>query len=115
MKEPGAPTAADLALLDPDGSFTRRLAADRAALAALAPALDGGSVFPDDRALAAIQLLAHRLAGAAGTFGHAAVGNIALDLEESVIGLRGGGADPAAASRHLAALLAALAAALRLK
>ncbi len=108
MKGP-APTAADLALLDPDGTFAQRLAEDREALAALAAAP------PDGEALAAIQLLAHRLAGAAGTFGHAAVSDAALDLEQSVVDLRNGRVEPPAAARRLAVLLAALDAALRLK
>jgi len=109
MREPNTPTAAELALLDPDGSFIRRLAEDQAVLAAL-----GAGPF-DDGALAGIQLLAHRLAGAAGTFGHAAVGAAALDLEEGVIDLRDGRGTSAAISRRLAVLLAALDAALRLK
>lgn len=110
-----APTAAELALLDPDGAFSRRLAGDRAALAALSSVLDAAPVASDDRSLVALQLLAHRLAGAAGTFGHGAVGEAALDLEESVIALREGEADPALAAAHLAVLLATLDAALRLK
>lgn len=109
---PEVPTAAELALLDPDGAFMQRLAGDRAALAALAPALDEAG---DDGALARIQLLAHRLAGAAGTFGHAEVGEAALDLEEGVIALREGEGDGAVAAGQLAVLLATLDVALRLK
>lgn len=107
-----APTAAELALLDPDGTFAERLAGDRAAFAALAPALDEAD---DDGALADIQLLAHRLGGAAGTFGYAEVGEAALDLEESVIALREGEGDSGVAAGHLAVLLATLDVALRLK
>lgn len=106
------PTAAELALLDPDGSFVARLAGDRAAFAALAARLEGGD---DDGALAGIELLAHRLGGAAGTFGHAAVGAAALDLEEYVIALRGGGGDRAATTAGLAALMMAIEVSLRLK
>lgn len=109
------PTAAELALLDPDGSFTQRLAEDRVALAALARILEPAPVPPGDAALAAIQILAHRLAGAAGTFGHGAVSEAALALEDSVIGLRQGGVDAASAAGRLGALLASLDAALRLK
>ena len=107
-----APTAAELALLDPDGAFAQRLAGDRAALAALAPALEEAG---DDGALAGIQRLAHRLAGAAGTFGHFVVGEAALDLEESVIALREGEGDEAIAASQLSVLLAAIDVALRLK
>ncbi|MBN9036480.1 MAG: Hpt domain-containing protein [Rhizobiales bacterium] len=107
-----APTAAELALLDPDGTFAERLAGDRAAFAALAAALDEAD---DDGALADIQLLAHRLGGAAGTFGYAEVGEAALDLEESIIALREGEGDSGVAAGHLAVLLATLDVALRLK
>lgn len=107
-----APTAAELALLDPDGTFARRLAGDRAALAALAAALGDAA---DDGPLADIQLLAHRLGGAAGTFGHADVSEAALDLEEAVVALRHGEGDSAVAAGRLAVLLATLDLALRLK
>jgi len=105
-------SAAELALLDPDGTFSRRLGGDRAALLALAPALRAPS---DDRALADMQRLAHRLGGAAGTFGHAAVSEAALDLEESLIAQREGECDGDVTARRLVALLAALETALRLK
>lgn len=84
MAEPGGPTAADLALLDPDGSFRHRLASDLQILARFsAPAL-----MPAD--LAEIELLAHRLAGAAGTFGFAEVSDAALALEDAAIEARAG-------------------------
>ena len=104
-----APSAADLALLDPDGTFALRLIADRAALCELADVLaatvptGGGS----DR-LAALERLAHRLAGAAGTFGHAAVSAAALDLEERMTGLRNGTGNRQDAADALAALVGAL-------
>ncbi len=66
------------ALLDPDGSFRQRLLDDRVALAALDNKLDERG----DRVLAAIAVLAHRLAGAAGTFGHDEVGEAAALLEQ---------------------------------
>jgi DNA-binding response OmpR family regulator len=65
-------------LLDPDGSFRQRLVDDRAALAALERKLDQRG----DRVLAALSVLAHRLAGAAGTFGHGDVGEAAALLEQ---------------------------------
>lgn len=104
-----APSAADLALLDPDGSFALRLAADRATLRELggalaAPAPAGAR---SDR-LAALERVAHRLAGAAGTFGHLAVSAAALDLEERMIGLRQGAGDRQAAASALARLTGAL-------
>lgn len=103
------PSAADLALLDPDGSFALRLAEDRAALGRLAGALDGTVPAGETRdGLAAIELIAHRLAGAAGTFGHAAVSAAALDLEDHVIALRKGAGRPQAAALGFAGLLAAL-------
>lgn len=104
-----APRAADLALLDPDGSFALRLAEDRAALGSLARVLDGTAAAGETRdGLAAIELIAHRLAGAAGTFGHAAVSAAALDLEAHVIAQRKGNGRPRAAALGLAGLLAAL-------
>lgn len=107
-----APTTAQLALLDPDGRFSQRLADDHAAFMVLAGSLER---VDDDGALADMQRLAHRLAGAAGTFGHPAVSEAALDLEESLISLREGEEDSKATARRLVALLAALEAALRLK
>jgi hypothetical protein len=85
---PERPSAAELARLDPDGSFAGRLARDRADLAGLAEALAGGAGDGRDHILAEIEVLAHRLAGAAGTFGHAEVGAAAFDLEEAAIALR---------------------------
>jgi chemotaxis protein histidine kinase CheA len=76
--------AADLALLDPDGAFLSRLAEDRAALTALARGLWTASPRARRRRLAEIEVLAHRLGGAAGTFGYAAVSAAALDLEDRV-------------------------------
>lgn len=104
-----AASAADLALLDPDGTFALRLAADRTALRDLAgafaePTPAGGQ---SDR-LADIERLAHRLAGAAGTFGHAAVSSAAIDLDDRMAGLRKGTGNRQDAARALAALVAAL-------
>jgi len=78
---PPAPDKAALALLDPDGRFLDRLRQDRAALAELLRALrkDDGE---GKAILAALETLAHRLAGAAGTFGYGAIGDAAMELED---------------------------------
>jgi chemotaxis protein histidine kinase CheA len=76
-----APAAADLAVLDPDGSFICRLRGDWHTLASLE---DGLWAMPEDTRrlrLAQIEELAHRLAGAAGTFGYERVGIAAFELE----------------------------------
>lgn len=65
-------------LLDVEGSFRQRLIDDRLALRALARKLGE----PGDRALAALQTLAHRLRGAAGIFGHQRIGGAAAALEQ---------------------------------
>lgn len=101
-----APSAADLALLDPDGTFALRLIRDRATLSDLADALEPSA--PNSDRLAALELLAHRLAGAAGTFGHAAVSAAAIGLEEQMAGLRNGTGNRQDAARVLATLLGAL-------
>lgn len=103
------PSAADLALLDPDGTFALRLAEDRTTLVRLAGeigTMEPGGGRPD--CLAAIELVAHRLAGAAGTFGHAAVSSAALDLEDQVIALRKGADNRSAVASGLAVLVGAL-------
>jgi HPt (histidine-containing phosphotransfer) domain-containing protein len=75
------PDKAALALLDPDGGFPDRLRQDRAALKALRGRLRSGE--GETKALlAALETLAHRLAGAAGTFGYGAVGTAAMELED---------------------------------
>jgi HPt (histidine-containing phosphotransfer) domain-containing protein len=94
-----APTAADLALIDPDGQFRGRLAEDRARLARLAGA---GSV-------AACGPILHRLAGAAATFGYREVSEIAIRLDDALTGA----APPGSAAPDLAPLFAALDRALR--
>jgi DNA-binding response OmpR family regulator len=73
-----APAEVVASLLDPDGSFRQRLSDDRAALSALANKLEQRG----DRVLAAVSVLAHRLAGAAGTFGRDEVGEAAALLEQ---------------------------------
>jgi hypothetical protein len=70
------PTAADLALIDPDGSFRLRLARDLETLLAL----DHKNGAAED-----VETLVHRLAGAAETFGHVAVGRIAIALDDAFI------------------------------
>jgi HPt (histidine-containing phosphotransfer) domain-containing protein len=100
MAEPRpVPGAAELLLLDPDGGFRDRLAADRAALAA------AGS----RRRRGGLTIIAHRLAGAAGTFGYPEISDAALALEDATIGAAEGEAVAVALARLLAALDAALA------
>ena len=65
-----APSAGDLALLDPDGLFRGRLAHDRRVLAR------------DSNDIAHVRVVIHQLAGAAGTFGYAEIGDIALALDD---------------------------------
>jgi HPt (histidine-containing phosphotransfer) domain-containing protein len=68
-----SPTLDDLRLLDPDGSFVERLAADRLAIMKL---IDNGR--PQE-----LGPLVHRLAGAAGTFGFAEIGDLAITLDDA--------------------------------
>jgi HPt (histidine-containing phosphotransfer) domain-containing protein len=67
-----APTAEELQLLDPDGSFVERLAADRLAILRL---IETGH-------LEELGPILHRLAGAAGTFGFAEIGDLAIALDD---------------------------------
>jgi HPt (histidine-containing phosphotransfer) domain-containing protein len=60
-------------LLDPDGDFRRRLAADHDEILRL-------SATPS-----ALAPLVHRLAGAAGTLGFADVGDIAIELDDRIV------------------------------
>lgn len=83
------PSPEELKLLDPEGTFPARLAADRAVLVELAGDLAGDWAVPGGNAgaerLRDIATLAHRLAGAAGTFGFQAVGDAALALELRIV------------------------------
>jgi len=90
MRRRPAPTKDDLALLDPDGAFRDRLLADRAAILPLA---DAGRI--DELAP-----LVHRLAGAAGTFGYAGIGDAAIELDEALRDGRSGTAPLLAALRQ---------------
>ena len=83
----------DLALLDPDGTFPARLAGDRDALAGYADGLWALEAEALRERLREIATLAHRLAGAAGTFGYHGVGDAALALEERILD-RQPGEDP---------------------
>ena len=94
MPEQSGMSAADLLLLDPDGTFPSRLAEDRAVLAGLAHGLWKAAAEAKQRRLAKIEALAHRLGGAAGTFGYEAVSAAALELEDRIATWRGA-ADPA--------------------
>ncbi len=87
----GAPV--DRSLLDPDGVFPRRLADDRAALVGYAG--DLWRLEPGEREgrLRQIATLAHRLGGAAGTFGYHAVSEAALLLEDEILGRQPGASD----------------------
>jgi hypothetical protein len=75
----------DLALLDPDGAFPERLTADRAMLVAWLGDMQTGAPEAGEERLKQIATLSHRLAGAAGTFGHADVSDAALALEELIL------------------------------
>ena len=72
--------------LEPDESFMRRLAGDRATLAEIAAAWPGGLNLND---LARTEVVAHKLAGAAGVFGLQALGGAAALLEAYAQELRG--------------------------
>jgi HPt (histidine-containing phosphotransfer) domain-containing protein len=109
MPEEKGITVADLLLLDPDGAFPARLAQDRGMLAGLARGLWKASAETRRRRLAEIEALAHRLGGAAGTFGYGAVSAAAFELED---GLAAGGA-ALEASESRAAIEAGLASLLR--
>ncbi len=98
MRQP-APTAAELQLLDPDGSFRSRIAADRARIAALA----AGN--PGKVESAELGHLVHQLAGEAGTFGFAEIGALAIALDDALVE----GRPAAEVEPMLARLLAALA------
>ena len=86
MPEERSITAAELALLDPDGAFSSRLAEDQKLLAELARGLWTAPAEARQPRLAEIEALAHRLGGAAGTFGYAAVSVAAFDLEARISG-----------------------------
>lgn len=90
------PTGQDLKLLDPDGSFRARLDADRQAIAQLS----------DSGRLEDLARIVHGLAGAAGTFGYAEVGNIAIELDDRFVA--GEPVQVADVARLLAALEQAL-------
>jgi HPt (histidine-containing phosphotransfer) domain-containing protein len=77
--------AVDRALLDPEGIFPARLADDRAALADCASDLWTIGAKAREERLNRMTALAHRLAGAAGTFGYHTVSDAALALEEQIL------------------------------
>lgn len=88
MPDRPPPGAAEPTLLDPDGAFVKRLRADRAALAELSCELRAAPDEAGRRPLAGLVVLAHRLAGAAGTFGYGRVGHAAQALEDAAAGRR---------------------------
>ena len=100
-------TAADLLLLDPDGTFPARLKGDRGVLTALARGLWKASAEARQGRLAKIEALAHRLGGAAGTFGHGAVSVAAFALEDCIAAGREA-TDPAKCRAAIEAALARL-------
>ncbi|ODT15765.1 MAG: hypothetical protein ABS35_30490 [Kaistia sp. SCN 65-12] len=89
----------DRALLDPDGVFPQRLAGDRAFLAASAGDLWTLEAGARESRLRGIATLAHRLGGAAGTFGHHAVSEAALALEDEILDRQPGACLPSWQSR----------------
>ena len=91
MRRP-TPSSADLKLLDPDGAFRTRLEADRQTIAQLSDTGD----FND------LKRIVHGLAGAAGTFGFADVGDVAIELDDAFV------AGKTVAPTDIARLLAAL-------
>lgn len=107
MTEKKAISAADLRLLDPDGTFPSRLKGDREVLAALARGLWRASAQERQGRLAEIEALAHRLGGAAGTFGYGAVSVAAFALQDC-IAEGAGAADPTECRPAIEAGLASL-------
>jgi HPt (histidine-containing phosphotransfer) domain-containing protein len=71
-----------LALIDPEGSFFARMMEDRARLSAFSQGLQADAM---GSSLKEIEVLAHRLAGAAGTFGYPEVGGSAMALEDALL------------------------------
>ena len=114
MPEGRSITAAELALLDPEGTFSSRLAADRDVLTGLARGLWTAPAESRQRRLAEIEGVAHRLGGAAGTFGYMAVSEAAFELEARIAVRRGRAEGPLVEiESRLAALLGALDEAIR--
>lgn len=80
----------DRALLDPAGVFPQRLAEDRAALASHSESMWRLDPPAREERLRRIATLAHRLGGAAGTFGYHAVSDAALALEDEILAQQSG-------------------------
>lgn len=114
MPEGRSITAAELTLLDPDGTFSSRLTADRDVLTGLARGLESAPTETRQRRLAEMEALAHRLGGAAGTFGYMAISAAAFELEAGIVARRGGAEGPfAEIEDRLTALMGMLDEALR--
>ena len=94
MPEGRTISAAELALIDPDGTFSARLAADRDILTGLGRGLESLPGEARQRRLAEMEALAHRLGGAAGTFGYMAVSGAAFALEARIAAQRAGAQGP---------------------
>ena len=100
VESDGAPSRSPMATggFDADADFRARLSADRRGFTELGEGLAQGA----EDAIAALAALAHRLSGAAGTFGYGAIGEAARGIEEeaeSALALSG-----AARERTLGAL-----------
>jgi HPt (histidine-containing phosphotransfer) domain-containing protein len=80
----GATTRPEAHELDPDGHFVHRLGDDCVALEELANDLPRGPLSIERRR--ALEAIAHRLAGAAGTFGFPEIGEVAVALEDFLRG-----------------------------
>ena len=86
------PEGGDAAILDPTGSFRQRLVDDRLVIAGLVENLWSA---PDRTGrIAQLEVVVHRLAGAAGTFGFAAISEAAIAMEDGLIAARGAGSGP---------------------
>jgi HPt (histidine-containing phosphotransfer) domain-containing protein len=95
---PRQPTAAELALIDPGGTFRDRLARDLQTLVALRREHDAADE---------LETVIHRLAGAAETFGYVAVGQIAITLDDAFVRARETGSPVPAVEPLIDALRAA--------
>ncbi len=80
----GAPTATPAALILPADRFSRRMARDAVQFSALLQALAEAGEQGRQEALLAIDRLAHKLHGAAATFGAAEVAGAVLDLRAAL-------------------------------
>ena len=92
------PSKQDLALIDPEGHFRTRLLEDGITI----------ERYRDAGQFSELESIVHRLAGAAGTFGYAEVGDIAIALDDGFVAARQSGAAPPDVTPLLDALSRAL-------